>query len=115
MLTNGSNLGSGMVITTAVKNGVAFMEVAGELDLAVADEFKEAGLAALTPAADTLVIDLHGVTFMDSTALGALIAIRNAAGEHYAFVVQNAQPNVRRIFEITGLAHTFDKHEPDAI
>ncbi len=37
-----------MVITTAVNEGVAFMQVTGELDLAVADEFREAGLAALT-------------------------------------------------------------------
>ncbi len=52
---------------------------------------------------------------MDSTALGALIAIRNAAGDHHAVVVQNAQPNVRRIFEITGLADIFESHEPEAI
>jgi anti-sigma B factor antagonist len=104
-----------MLITTAVSEGVASMQVAGELDLAVADEFREAGLAALTPAVGSLVIDLHGVTFMDSTALGALIAIRNAAGEHHAVMVQNAQPNVQRIFEITGLADIFESHEPKAI
>jgi anti-sigma B factor antagonist len=101
-----------MRIDTTVNEGIAFMEVSGELDLAAADELTEAGLAALTPAAGTLLIDLSGVTFIDSTSLGALVAIRNAAEPHHTVVVQNAQPHVRRVFELTGLDRVFDSHVP---
>ena len=97
-----------MNVSTSVGEGVAFVEVTGELDLSTADELREAVLAAMAPAVGTIRIDLHGVTFMDSTGLGALIAARNAAGAHYTVVVQNPQPQVRRVFEITALDKVFN-------
>jgi anti-sigma B factor antagonist len=99
-----------MRIETINGEGVTFMEVTGEVDLAVADELRAAGLAALTPSARTLRIDLHGVTFMDSSGIAALVAIHKAAGTRHTVVVQNSQPQVRRIFEITGLTSVFESH-----
>jgi anti-anti-sigma factor len=80
----------------------------GELDIAVAEDVIEQGLAALQSAGDQLTIDLAAVPFMDSSALGALVAIRNAAAAaNQTVVVRHLQPSVRRIFEITGLQHAF--------
>jgi anti-anti-sigma factor len=93
----------------SVAEGIAFIDVTGELDLSNADELSTAALGAMTPVVGTIRIDFGGVTFMDSTGLNALIRIRNAAGEHYSVVVENPQPNVRRIFELTDLDEVFLK------
>jgi anti-anti-sigma factor len=51
-------------------------------------------------------IDLSEVSFMDSTALGALVSIRNAA-EPRPVILENPLPLVLRILEITGLDQVF--------
>jgi anti-anti-sigma factor len=97
-----------MRINSTVTDGVAFMVVTGEVDLACADELRAAGEAALTPIVGTLRIDLSGVTFLDSTGLSALIMIRNKADDaHVWLVLDDPQPQVRRILEITGLHKVF--------
>jgi anti-anti-sigma factor len=84
------------------------LSLRGELDVAVARAVVEQGTAALAASGGTLVVDLIDVTFMDSSALGALVTIRNnAVALGRAVVVRNAQPAARRIFEITGLIDAF--------
>ena len=59
--------------------GRTTLTVAGDVDLAVAGELIQVGCqqVAAVPS-DTLYIDLSGVTFMDSTALNALIVAATA-------------------------------------
>ncbi|MBD0291130.1 MAG: STAS domain-containing protein, partial [Thermoleophilia bacterium] len=52
----------------------------GEVDLYVAPELRAALLGALAEEPEVLVVDLMPVTFIDSTALGALVAAARRAG-----------------------------------
>ena len=83
--------------------------LAGELDIAVADDVREQGLAALQqPGVRVLVLDLTEVTFLDSSAIGALVEIRNAA--HPAGVpvtLRNVSSSIQRTVEIMGLTDLF--------
>jgi|GEM_PF-492121 len=85
--------------------GTARVAVTGEIDLATAPAFRETLLGVLhTHGPAVLDIDLAGVTFLDCTGIGALVAVRNAAvhaGSHVR--VCHPQPIVRRILEVTGL------------
>lgn len=85
------------------------VSLAGELDIAVAAEVRQRGLAALEQAGiGTLVLDLTEVTFLDSSAIGALVEIRNAA--HPAGVpvtLRNVTSSIRRTIEIMGLTDLF--------
>jgi anti-sigma B factor antagonist len=92
-----------MRITTSTSEGVTVLEVIGEVDLSNADQLRDAAIAALTPFGGTLRIDLAEVTFIDSTGLGALIAVYNYAGDQHRVLIQNPRRNVQRILEITGL------------
>ncbi len=59
-----------------------------------------------------LVLDLRGVTFMDSTGLGALIGTRrrvHAFAGSLAIVLTHEA--IRRVFEVTGLDNVFDLHD----
>lgn len=88
------------------------VHLTGEVDLAAADEIIGTVQQALDEADSAgdgpLVLDLAGVTFMDSTGLGALISIRaraEAAGR--SLTLRQVPARVRRLLEITGLTSTF--------
>ena len=68
-------------------------------------------LEAMGGGSSTLVVDLTGVTFIDSTALGVLIEAKklsDGAGETMRIAVSD--PRILKIFEITGLIEFFDIH-----
>jgi len=52
-----------------------------EIDAAIADETRQALLAAVTPGTAILVIDMSGTTFCDSAGLKAIIAAHARAAE----------------------------------
>jgi anti-anti-sigma factor len=86
----------------------ALVTVAGEVDLESAPELGDHALAALKDVSVHLVLDLGGVTFMDSTGLKVLLATAHRADLAGGSVVLLA-PNrtVHRILTLTGLDKTF--------
>ena len=54
-----------------------------------------------------VIVDLAGVTFLDSSGIGALIHARNVLGENgHTIRVSGEQDNVRMVLEVTGLLDT---------
>jgi anti-anti-sigma factor len=87
---------------------VCVLSVEGELDLAAVAEFREHALACLD-AAGGLELDLHGVSFIDSSGLAGLVRVRKEAdltGKSLSLV--NVSRATRRLLEITGLENAFD-------
>jgi anti-anti-sigma factor len=84
--------------------------LSGEVDLSVAEDIRESGAEmAARVAPGKLVIDLGDVTFIDSSGLGALISLRNAARQSGAdLVLTRVSPAVARLFELAGVQDTFD-------
>src|SRR6478609_8034194 len=79
--------------------------VAGELDVASAPTLRDTLLALVNRGADSLVVDLRGVTFIDSTGVGSLLRIfhrQGLLGGRVHFVVD--QPSVRRVFDLMQLS-----------
>ena len=75
----------------------------GEIDLWSAPEVK-AALAAHAPATSAVVLDLRGVTFMDSSGLGLIVEPTKRARKHgfrFAVAVGGAS-DVQRILELSG-------------
>jgi len=94
-----------------VGDGLGIVALSGEVDIYTAPRFKECMLELLDAGLDRLVVDLTGVTFIDSTALGVLIGgVRrvNSAGGAIALVVTNRA--VERVLSITGLDRVFTIH-----
>jgi anti-anti-sigma factor len=78
----------------------------GEFDLACEKRFLEAlwSESALSRFTETLVIDLQGLRFIDSTGLRLLLQIDAASKKDgFDFVVLCGNGAVRRVFEATGL------------
>lgn len=89
-------------------DGAPVLEVHGEIDVAVAEEFSAAISGLVDTGAPVVTVDLEHVVFIDSSGLGALVtASQRAASRGATVVVRNPQGPVRRVFEITGLLETF--------
>ena len=83
--------------------------VTGEVDIFTAPEFKSVISGAIDTGRDTVVVDLTGATFIDSSSLGVLIsAHRRLAQREGRLVVATDVPTVRKTFEITGLDAVLD-------
>lgn len=82
--------------------------VSGELDIATVDELSAAARTALETTASTLVLDFGGVTFVDSTGLGALVRLRKEAEQRgLRLRLEGVRPEVRRVLDLTGLSEIF--------
>jgi anti-sigma B factor antagonist len=84
--------------------GVVTVAPEGDLDLATTDVLR-AELDAARRGAHTLVVDLRGVGFMDSSGMRLLVEVeQEAAQDGFALVVIRGQAPVQRLLELTGLA-----------
>lgn len=80
------------------------------LDAATAPALRDALLAQLDAGASRLLLDLSRVTFLDSSALGALIAVAKRAAASARFGVAGTQPAVARLFVLTQMDRVFPIH-----
>ena len=88
--------------------GVVTVAPEGDVDLATADVLRNE-LDAARLGAQTLVLDLRSVGFMDSSGMRLLVEVELAAGRDgfTLFVVRGPDP-VQRLLELTGLAERLE-------
>jgi anti-sigma B factor antagonist len=80
------------------------VHVAGDVDLSTVAELDHATLIALADAVPNVVIDLAGVTFIDSAGINALLKSRRLADDQgRQFRVAGATGVVRDVLDLTGV------------
>ena len=83
---------------------LALVSVSGELDLYTAERVRSGIDEADAVGADTVVIDLSEISFIDSTALGVLVQeSKRLEGRGHSLVLVTNDPRTRRVLEVTGL------------
>jgi len=92
-------------------DGRIVVSLAGELDLYNAHEVRDALLQCCAESPERLVVDLSGVTFIDSTALGVLIEARARLANRRGFLLAAPGIETRRALEVSGLDRHFVVHE----
>ncbi|HEY3183428.1 MAG TPA: STAS domain-containing protein [Gaiellaceae bacterium] len=92
-------------------NGTVVVSLGGELDLYNAEEVREALAGAADGQPERLVVDLSGVEFIDSTALGVLIEARTKLANRQAFLLAAPRVETRRALEVSGLDRHFGIHD----
>ena len=96
------------VQTRQVDSGATVVAPTGRLDVAGAPALKDAISEALKNGTPRVVLDMEGISFVDSTGLGSVIAalkqIRSSQGD-----LRLAAPNqqVRVVLELTTLDRVF--------
>ena len=98
-------------ISTRTEGVHTIIEVVGELDVHTVPRLRER-LADLVAAGNYhLVVDLQGVHFLDSTALGVLVGgLRRVHPYEGTFQLVFTQEPILKVFRITGLINVFSIH-----
>lgn len=86
--------------TQRLSEGTRIVSVSGELDLYTAPDFERA-LQLDRVVGGRVVVDLRECTFIDSTALGILVAADRRSGGNGLIVASSME--VLRAFEVSGL------------
>ena len=83
----------------------------GELDVATTPELRSRLEEAMDRSQGSLVVDLLDVTFIDSTALGVLIAVgKECESRGISLRLVITEQRILKVFEITGLSDVFAIH-----
>ena len=90
--------------------GVPGLVVTGEVDVATSPQLRHARQAVSEAGHAPIVVDLSGLTFIDSSGLGVLVSARNALrerGSERGIVLRGLPDSIRKVFEVTGLTGLF--------
>ena len=80
------------------------LALSGELDMANAPLLEAAMGAPELSATKTVVLDLQGLTFLDSTGLRIILAAREQSWRRgQEFAVTPGSPQVQRLLSVTGV------------
>jgi len=83
--------------------GVTRVRLAGEIDLSVAPLLRQSLTDLVRQGHNKLLIDLTGVTFIDSSAIGVLLStVRRLRRRRGSLAVLCPNPRLRRLFELVG-------------
>ena len=91
---------SRFVIRRSEVNGTRQIVVSGELDIAAAPELRHAYSVPAGSGQQAVVLDLAGVTFIDSSGIHALVGAYEIYSERLRIV---ASPEVARMIDLCGL------------
>lgn len=91
-------------ITTSVEDQSDILCVVGEIDMASAPELQRACLALVDGGAKRVVIDMSGVSFIDSTGLGVIVSLqKRLQSQGGEAVIRNPSSVLRRLIRLTNL------------
>jgi anti-sigma B factor antagonist len=96
-------------------NGYQIVSVAGELDIATAEQAYSYISEVIDGRPAPVTVDLSGVSFCDASGLGALARIaRHARQAGHQLMLTSARPSLVKIMRITGLDRAFPELHPSA-
>jgi anti-sigma B factor antagonist len=92
-------------VEARVDGGRAVVRVRGEIDVYSVPRLRAVLSELPVPARYRVAVEMSGVTFMDSSGLGALVgAVKRARDGRGALCIVGAQENILRTLRITGLS-----------
>lgn len=97
-----------MCLTSIVTGETRIITVNAErIDAAVAIQFKECMRTETRPGPDHVILDLSGVSFIDSSGLGAIVAAMKQMGDHGRLDLAGLTPMVDKVFRLTRMDTVF--------
>ena len=99
------------VTVASLTSSLALVSVSGEIDLYTAERVQRGIGEATAVGADTVLLDLSGVGFIDSTALGVIVQEnKRLEGRGHALILVTNDPRTVRVLEVTGLDRVLPRH-----
>jgi anti-sigma B factor antagonist len=91
-------------LESQVNGDVATVVVRGEIDVASAPRLREVLHDLVQADTKRIVLDCHGLEFLDSSGIGLLVATRKRLGDDGELVLDSPPAHVRKVLELTGVA-----------
>lgn len=85
--------------------------LSGEIDFTSSGPIQSTLLALILPGGGSVVADLSGVTFIDSSGLGVLVQAHRTARERDNQLLVVASPPVRKLLRLTGLDTVLETYD----
>lgn len=93
-------------VTVSYEDDEVLVAVRGEIDLYTGPMLWERVSAALDAARPRVVMDIGGVSFMDSTGISVLVmALRRLREDGGVLVVRSPSRTIFKLLELTGVAN----------
>ncbi len=87
--------------------GKFFITVSGRFDFGLHQQFRDA-TNSIGPNIKEIEVDLSRTDYLDSSALGMLLVLRDKVGQQRSSVsIKNAKPEVKKILEIANFNKLF--------
>ena len=93
-----------------IEGGIRARVAEPRLDAALAIRFKDRLREVVGGHGPLILLDLSEVGFMDSSGLGAILAIRRALPQGQRIELTGLTPNVDRVFRLTRMDMIFTIH-----
>ncbi len=95
-------------VDVTMDGDVGIIRLSGELDAYTSGHFREVMINTIEKGCKHLVVSLANVEYIDSSGLGALVGgLKRVSERNGRLVLVGARPQVRKVFEITGLERVF--------
>ena len=99
---------SGLKLQVSTQDGATLVVCSGRLTMGAAANFKS-HVKGLIRQAQRVVVDLNGVTYMDSSGLGAIVGVYvSAKAAHCELKLVNFNKQIRQLFGVTNLLSLFE-------
>jgi len=93
-------------VTASREGNTVTIHISGHFGFPAYRSFRDAYMP--NPAGTQYVIDLHATEYMDSSALGMLLVLReHAGGERAGIRIERARPEVRQILQTAHFERLF--------
>lgn len=90
----------------------AIVEVRGDVDVHSAPQLRDRLTDVIDSGSRLVIVDLSNLDFIDSTGLGALVAVRNHGSETESTLrLVCSSERLLKLFRITGLHEVFDIYD----
>jgi anti-anti-sigma factor len=97
-----------MQTSVSVRDGKIVIVLQGRFDFNAHREFRESVEQAVKEPAGAIQVDLAGVDYLDSSALGMLLMLRDKAkGASKEVVLANARGSVKQVIDIANFGKLF--------
>lgn len=80
------------------------------IDAACAIQFKDRMREVVTDPAKRVILDLSRVLFLDSSGLGAVVAVMKLVGPDRSLELAGLTPTVEKVFRLTRMDRVFTIH-----
>ena len=97
-----------MQTNVSIKDGKVVIGLQGRFDFNAHREFREAVDQAVKEASNAILVDLGSVDYLDSSALGMLLMLRDKAkGAGKEVALANARGSVKQVIDIANFGKLF--------